>query len=212
RRTSEMLAADENRRRQSFRQYWRPIRRALSPAAANAVVAIAAIAVMAIALNLKAPISIALVVFIVVAGACAGLFLFSLRAGLFVFFSLLVSVVVVKWLWRAGATPDISPTDEAAALAFAAALFGQLALAWREARSPRLNARETAEAAMSGAFRLYAVSALVGVTVFFAMSVGGVWQRGGLAAAEAGMLATVGLVLGPALMTVLSNAVRRELA
>ncbi|MEQ1930529.1 MAG: hypothetical protein ABL957_08345, partial [Parvularculaceae bacterium] len=39
RRTSEMLAADENRRRQSFRQYWRPIRRALSPAAANAVVA-----------------------------------------------------------------------------------------------------------------------------------------------------------------------------
>lgn len=212
RRASEAMAVEENRRRQAFRAWWRPVRRALSPAAANAAVAIAAIAVMAIALNMTAPVSLALVVFIVVAGAFSGIILFSLRAGLFVFFSLLVSVVVVKWLWIGAGLPNLSPTDEAAALALAALLFGQLGLAWREARSPRLNSRETTEAAMANAFRLYAASALVGMAAFFAMGPAGLWATGPLAAAEAGMLLTVGLLLGPALMTALSNAVRRELA
>lgn len=212
RRSSEVLAVEENLRRQSFREYWRPIRRALSPAAANAAVAVAAIAVMAIALNMTAPISIALVLFIVVAGALAGLVLFSLRAGLFVFFSMLVAVVAVKWIWREVGAPEPTMADEAAALAFTAVLYGQLALCWREARSPRLNPRETTEAAMTEAFRLYVVSALVGMTAFFALSAAHVWPLGAIAAAEAGVLLTIGLVLGPALMTALSNAVRRELA
>lgn len=211
-RTSEAVAVEENRRRQSFRAYWRPIRRALSPASANAAVAIAAIAVMAIAFNLTAPVSISLVLFIVVAGAIAGLIFFSLRAGLFVFFSLLVSVVVSKWFWREVGAPEVTASAEAAALALTAALYGQLALSWREARSPRLNARETAEAAMMRAFPIYAVSAVVGMTAFFALGAAGVWPRGATAAAEAGVLLTIGLVLGPALMTALSHAVRRELA
>lgn len=211
-RPSELLAVDENLRRQAFRVFWRPIRAGLSPSSANAAVAIAAIAVIAIAFTLSAPITLALCLFIIVSGALAGLLYVSLRAGLFVFFSLLVTAVATKWVWLAAQAPVQALAGEAAALSLSAVLFGQLALAWREARSPRLNARETAEAAMSGAARLYLANAIVGMAAFFALDVAGVWPSGALAAAQAGVMLIFGLLLAPPLMTALSNAVRRELA
>jgi hypothetical protein len=209
---SEALAAEENWRRQSFRQFWRPIRAALPPSSASAVVAIVAIVIIAIAFYQGAPVTISHVLFMTAAGALASLIFFSLRSGVLVFFLLIAGLVLSKWIWGLASAGGLGRHDEAAVLALVAALFGQLALSWREARNPRLNARETTEAAMSSGARLYITSALSGMASFLAMDVAGVWPMGAEAAAEAGVILTIGLLMAPAVMTTLSSAVRRELA
>jgi hypothetical protein len=211
RHAGEGVAVEENRRRRAFRDFWRPIRGLLPPSAANATVAIAAIAVIAAAFDMRSPFQMSSSAFIIAAAGAAGLIFFSLRAGVFVFFSLLVGAVCVKWLWLAFDAPQPGPEADAAAMALCAALLGQLAVAWRDARSPRLNARETTEAAMSEGARLYLAGAMFGMLAYFAASVAGVWPQGGLAAAQAGATSIIALLLAPALMTALSDAVRREL-
>ncbi len=211
RHSTEALAVKENRRREAFRQFWRPIRRLIPPSTANATVAIAAIAVIAAAFDMRTPFEMSLSGYVIAAAGAAGLIFFSLRAGIFVFFSLFVGAVIAKWIWFAFEAPPLGPAEDAAAVGLCAALLGQLAIAWRDARSPRLNARETAEATMADAARLYVLGALFGIVAYFAASASGLWPGGGLAAAEAGVMSVIGLLLAPALMTALSDAVRREL-
>lgn len=212
RRSSEVFAAEENRRRQSFRAFWKPIRAALAPSAAFAAVAIMGVAVVAAAFGWDGAPSLGHMIFMFAASALAGLIFFSLRVGALVFFMLLTGDYLLQSAWPMLAGSASGPMEDAVALACAAVGFGQLAVAWREARSPRLNARETTEAAMSAAFGPYVLSAVLVFIALYAGGLSGFWEGGATAAGKAGVLLIFGIVAAPPVMTALSSAVRRELA
>lgn len=212
RRASETLAVEENHRRQSFRRFWRPFRRLFPANASLAMIAIAAIAVLAASLNSSAGPPALELVYAGLCAAAAGLIFFSLRAGLFVFFMLIVSSTLAGWLWRAMGAPALSPLDQAAALTLAASLFGGFAATWRDARSPRLNPRETTEAGMMDALGEHFFGAVLAVAAFLAGRAAGAWPGGLAASGFLALTAAIGLLLAPPLMTALSGAVRRELA
>lgn len=212
RRANESLAVEENRRRQSFRRFWRPLRRLFPPNASLAMIAIAAIAVLAASLNSPAGPPAFELLFSGLCAVSAALIFFSLRAGLFVFFMLIVSSSLAGWLWRTMGASALSPLDQAAALALAASLFGGLAATWRDVRSPRLNPRETTEAGMTDGLGEHFFGAILAVAACLAGRAAGVWPGGLAASGFLALTAAIGLVLAPPLMTALSGAVRRELA
>lgn len=212
RQASELMAVDENRRRQAFRRRWRPMRAVFPPNASLAVIAIAAIAVVAAAFNMPGPMPAFHLAFAISGAAAAGFIFFSLRAGLFVFYLLIVSSALGGWLWRTMSAPALSTLDQAAALALAAMLFGSLAATWRDARSPRLNARETTEAAMTDGLGGHLFGVILALAGFYAGKAAGVWPGGLAAGGYLALIAAIGLLLAPALMTALSHMVRRELA
>jgi hypothetical protein len=212
RRPSEAFAAEENRRREAFRRFWRPIRLNLPASSAYATVAIVAIAIVAAAFGADLAPPLAHFIFIFAAGASAGLIFFSLRVGVFVFFMLLSAdyAALIAIVLLAGTQSD--GVVHGGALAYAGFAFGQLAIAWREARSPRLNPRETTEAAMAGSAATYILCGVIAIATFHAAAISGIWPGGAAAAGEAGVLLAFGIVFAPPLMTALSGVVRRELA
>lgn len=212
RRASETLAVEENHRRQSFRRFWRPFRRLFPPNASLAMIAIAAITVLAASLNSPAGPPAFELIYAGLCAASAGLIFFSLRAGLFVFFMLIVSSSLAGWLWRMMGATALSPLDQAAALTLAASLFGGFAATWRDARSPRLNPRETTEAGMLDALGEHFFGVVLAVAAFLAGRAAGAWPGGLAAGGFLALTAAIGLLLAPPLMTALSGAVRRELA
>lgn len=212
RRTNESMAVEENRRRQAFRRLWRPIRGLLPANASLAIVAIAAIAVVAAAFNVSGGPPGFPLAFTALAAVAAGFVFFSLRVGLFVFFMLMVSSSLGGWLWTIAGAAALAPFDAAAAQVLAAVLFGGLATTWRDARSPRLNPRETTEAAMTDGFGEHVFGVVVGLAGFYAGSAAGAWPGGLAAGCYLALMAAIGLLLAPALMTALSRLVRRELA
>lgn len=212
RQESEMMAVEENRRRQAFRRLWRPMRAIFPPNASLALIAIAAIAVVAAAFNMPGPMPAFHLVFAISGAAAAGLVFFSLRAGLFVFYLLIASSALGGWLWGTIKAPALSLLDQAAALALAAALFGSLAATWRDARSPRLNPRETTEAAMTDGLGGHVFGAILTLAGFYAGKAAGVWPGGLAAGGYLALMAAIGILLAPALMTALSHMAPRELA
>lgn len=212
RQENEMAAVEENRRRAAFRRFWRPMRNVFPPNASLAFIAIASIAVIAAAFNMPSRMPTAHLLFCVFGAIGGGVLFFSLRAGVFVFFTLIVSVSLTDWLWGAFGGPALIPADQAPALALAGLLFGELAITWRDARSPRLNARETTEAAMTDGLATNTLGVAIAIVGLCAGAAAGVFDGGLAASAYLAMIATIGLLLTPALMTALSHVVRRELA
>ncbi|HXI87179.1 MAG TPA: hypothetical protein VNH64_06950, partial [Parvularculaceae bacterium] len=211
-RASERVAIDENRRQQAFRRAWRPLRLVLAPSAALAIVAILCVLTVAASFNLKAALTPAELIFLIVVSFAGGILFLSARAGLLLFLALVSGAFLSAWARQASGAAKLPQIDFVAATALAAALYAQLALAWRNARSPRLNARETTEAAMSDGAPAFVFSAFLGVAAFFAADAAGVWPSGARAALTFAALALYGLLIAPAIMTALSHSVRRELA
>lgn len=211
RRSGEVMAIEENGRQQAFRRFWRPARRTLAPSSAIAALAVLGILTIAAAFNLPAPVPFANAVFVAAASISAILMFLSLQTGIFVFVLLFTGLVLSSWAWGIVGGPALSESDVGAALAMTAALYAQLAVAWRDARSPRLNARETTEAAMADGAPAFLVAAAIALTAFWAAKVGGVWPAGESAAILLALLALYGIVVAPAAMTALSHAIGREL-
>ncbi|MBI1364365.1 MAG: hypothetical protein GC153_00210 [Alphaproteobacteria bacterium] len=212
RRASERIAVEENERQQAFRRFWRPLRRALAPSASLAFVAVIAVLTVAAAFNLIATLSPFEMLFLIVASAAGGLLFLSLRTGAFLLFALVSGALLVTWGRQLMGSPLLAPIDFVAAMGFAAALYAQIGVAWRDARSPRLNARETTEAAISDGAPSFVLSAIVGAASFLAADAAGVWPDGGKTAVLVAVLALYGLVIAPPALTALSHSVRRELA
>ena len=212
RQTSETMAVEENRRRTAFRERWRPLRGLFPPNASLAIIAIAAIAVVGAAFNMPAQLPLSHLVFVILAAIGAGLIFFSLRAGVFVFFSLIVSATIGGWLWGTFGGPALSALDQAAALAIAAALFGEFAVTWRDARSPRLNARETTQAAMTDGAGLHVFGVGLALAGLCAGKASSVYANALPTAGMLAVMAALGLLFAPPLMTALSHVVRRELS
>jgi hypothetical protein len=211
RRASETIAVRENRRREAFRRFWRPARQAASASAAMAFVAMLGIAAVAAAFNLRNGIPVYELVYLAAVSFAGGLVFLSAPAGLFLLIILMTGEIISAWAWQATGAAALSPAEHAVIIALVAALYAQFAVAWRNASSPRLNARETTEAAMSEGISSYAVSAAVGLAAFIAASTAGVWPGGSTAALLLALLALFGLVAAPAVMTALTHGARRSL-
>ncbi len=210
RQASEMLAIEENRRQQSFRQLWRPVRRTLAPSFATAMLAVLGISTIAAAFNLTTPISLPNIAVVAAASIAAVMMFLSLQTGVFVFITLFSGIVLATWLWNVIGGPTLTNGDVGIALAMTAALYAQLGVAWRDARSPRLNARETTEAAMSDGLPTFVVSVVIAIAAFWAAQAAGVWSAGGSAALLVALLAVYGIIVGPAAMTALTHVLRRQ--
>lgn len=212
RRASEVIAIRENRRREAFRRFWRPARQAASPSAALAFVATIGVAAVAAAFNLRNGVPAYELAYLAAVSLAGGLLFLSAPAGLFLLVILTTGEIISAWAWEATGAAALSPADRAVILAFAAALYAQLAVAWRNASSPRLNARETTEAAMSDGISSYTASAAIGVAAFVAASIAGAWPGGANAALLLAFLALFGLIAAPAVMTALTHGARRSFA
>lgn len=206
----ERLAVDENRRRQAQRRAWRPLRQALPVRSSYAIAAIAGILLVTIVFEMREPPAVRDGAFIVLAALAAMISFLSLRCGLFVLATLAAAVVIGRWSAEIIGVVRPDPLGEAAATAFAAALFGQLALAWRDARSPRRNARETMEAAMTDGVGRFALGLLVGAGAFCATAAVGAPAQAAVTALYALLLALIGFVLTPPLFVALSGLAGRE--
>ena len=149
-------------------------------------------------------------VLVVAAALAAGIAFVSARTGLFVFIALFVNVVVINWFCELAGTVPLSLLAELCAIAAAGILYGQIALAWRDARSPRRKAHEAAEVAMIDGVYRYLVSAAFSVGAFLVSDVAGLWADGSDAARHLTLLAIFGLVVSAPLMTAISAAFGRE--
>ncbi|MBB5518795.1 hypothetical protein [Amphiplicatus metriothermophilus] len=209
-RGGEQLAVEENRRRQAQRRAWRPLRQALPVRSAYAVAAVAGIVLVAVAFEMRSPPALRDGAFAALAALAAMVSFLSIRCGLFVLATLAAAIVLGRWGADliGFARPD--PLGEAAAAAFAAGLFGQLALAWRDARSPRRNARETMETAMTEAAGRFALALLFGAGAFYAAGATGALGQATSVALYALLLALIGFVLTPPLFVALSGLGGRE--
>lgn len=199
----EGLAVDENMRRQRLRRLWRPLRQALSANVAYAACAIAFVVLLVIAFDLKAPPRAAALIYAPLAGIIAGASLISLRSGLFVVAQLTAATLSTAWIFERVGRP-LDQLGSAVASAILAVSFAMLALAWRDARSPRLNARETMEATLTDGAGRFAVSLAAAAGALYAAAFTGVWPGGVDAAARVLVGGFVGILTGPALMTALS--------
>lgn len=200
----EAIAVVENARRQRLRRLWRPLRRSISTSTAYAVVAVVFILLLILAFDLKAAPAPALLVYAPAAGIVAGLCLISMRGGLFVAVLTTVAVVATSWIFERDGASGLSPQASAVGYGVLAAGFAMLAASWRDARSPRLNARETMEAALTDGVGRFAASLACGAGALYAAAFSGAWPEGVDAAARALVGGLFGLVLAPALMTALA--------
>lgn len=208
--SDEMLAVDDNLRRQRLRRFWRPLRQALTASASYAVVAIAFIIALALAFDLKTPPRTALLLFAPLSGLVAGLCYFSLRGGLIVAALMTAAVAASSWLAERGVFAELSDLGSSVAYGGLATGFALLALSWRDARSPRLNARETMEAALTEGVGRFAVSMATAAGALYAAGFSGAWPEGVDAAARVLVGALIGVVFAPALMTALAALGGRE--
>lgn len=209
-RPTEALAVAENARTQAQRRFWRPLRKILPVRSAMAAVAIVGIVLVVASFELVLAPTWREAAFVGVAAGAAAMAFFSLRAGLFVLAALVAASVLSMWVSAGLDMAPPAPPMNSAALTLAVIVFGQLGLAWRDARSPRLNARETMEMAMTDGMGRFVVGLSAGSAALYATGVSGAAPQGAAAAGYALCLGLVGALLAPPLMTALSGLTGRD--
>lgn len=208
--TSEKIAVVENHRRQNFRKWWRPLRQALPPSSAIAFVAILLIVTIVALFEAYNEYSFAKTSLLIACAIAAGITFVSARTGLFVLLALFSSMILIDWSYELAGVALPGLLAELSAIAVAAALYGQIALAWRDARSPRRKAHEAAEVAMiDGAYR-YLVSAAFAIAALLVGQTSGLWADGVAAGIYLTTLAVFGLLISAPLMTAISAIFGRD--
>lgn len=207
---SEQTAVTENHRRQNVRRWWRPLRQALPPSSALAFVAILMIITVTGLFTAYEPITLVKVALLIACALFAGLTFVSIRTGIYVFTALLSAMVIVRWIYEIAGTPSPSLLAELTGLAVTAALYGQVAIAWRDARNPSRNAREAAERAMIDGAHRYAISAAFVLGALFVSDVSGLWSDGAEAAFYTFAMTLFGFLIAAPLMTAISAVFGRE--
>jgi len=119
-------------------------------------------------------------------------------------------MILIDWSYELAGVALPGLLAELSAIAVAAALYGQIALAWRDARSPRRKAHEAAEVAMiDGAYR-YLVSAAFAIAALLVGQTSGLWADGVAAGIYLTTLAVFGLLISAPLMTAISAIFGRD--
>ncbi|MEO0878690.1 MAG: hypothetical protein AAFY22_03160 [Pseudomonadota bacterium] len=200
----ETIAVGENRRQSFARALWRPIRQLLPPSSALAFVAILAIVLIVALFEAYGATTLIKLALIGLCAVAAGLTFVSVRTGFFVMAALFAAMVLIDAAIGVFGAARPQALAEMAAIAAGAALFGQIALSWRDARDPRRKPHEAAEQAMiDGAYR-YILGAILGVSAFAMAAVSGLWDGGADAAWYLSCLSLVGFILAAPLMTAIS--------
>lgn len=198
---SETVAVGENRRQSFSRRAWRPVRQILPPSSALAFSAILAIVVVVALFEAYYSMTLIKIALIILCAIAAGLTFVSMRTGLFVMLGLFASMVMIDATSSIVGAARPPALAEMAAIAAGAALFGQIALSWRDARNPRRKPHEAAEQAMiDGAYR-YVLGAALGVVAFAMAAVSGLWANGADAAWYLAFLSGIGLLIAAPMMT-----------
>ena len=206
---SENIAVEENLRRQAFRARWRPLRRFFSPSAAYAGIAMLGVLLIVLLFELNADIQYEQLILSGILSVIAALIFVSFRTGLFMVVSLAASGILVEWVWSLLGKIQTSPSENFIVTGISAMLYALLALSWRDARSPWLNARETTEAGLAeGIARYLAASA----ACIFVMSTLILIDVPNATSVMMRLVAhiLIGLLISPFLMTALTEAGRRR--
>lgn len=207
---TEMTAVNENRRRASLRPLLSAIRAVLPPSSAIAAGAVILILAIVAAFETKTPASIGEVALVSAVAVIAALTFVSLRTALMAAVLVAASGRLASWgIDLAGLEP---PTELArvAASALAAALSAQLFIAWRDRRNPRRKTREVVQMALADSLFAYIAASALAISAVAASEVAGLWSEGVDAALYAGLLAAIGLVAGPPLMTAIGALFGRD--
>ncbi len=207
---TEEIAVIENYRRQNFRRWWRPFRQALPQSSAiafTAILLILTVVALFSGFDALAPVKLTL---LAVCSLAAWVTFVSIRTGLFVFLALFASVIMIDWSYAIVGVVSPGLLVELTVIAFAAALFGQIGIAWRDARNPRRNAREATEAAMvDGGYR-YLGSAAFALAAFAVAQTSGLWSDGGAAALYLAAYCVFGFFIAAPLMTSIGAVFGRD--
>ena len=201
---SELVAVDENRRRQWFALSWRPVRRLLPVTTSLAITAIAGvIAVIAIfEAGFAAPIS--LISFFVLIAIAAGLSFVSIRISVMVAGLLAFSALATGYGYAALGLALPSLLERLLALTLCAVALGHLTVSWRNASDQWRNARDIAENALSDGLRRFLFLVGAGVVSLFTAAQTFLWPGGTAAAVYFLSTAFLSLLLALPLMIVMS--------
>ena len=145
-------------------------------------------------------------------GFAAALTLVSFRSGVFTIAAVAAAAIGAELLAGLFGAPPLGIGAAALLFAILGVHFALLALAWRDARSPRFNPRETTEAAATEGVGRFAVCVVASVGTLYAADVTGFWPEADAVALRLIIGSIIGVLLAPALMTALSAAAGRESA
>ncbi len=207
---SEKTAVAENRRRAMLRPFLKMMRGVLPPSSAIAASAIFLILATVAAFEAATPPSVGEVALVSAVAAVAAIAFVSLRTALMT--ALMFAAAGRLAVWAIDLTGAPAPTEAARiiAAAFAAALYAQLFLAWRDRRNPRRKTREVAQLAIADSYFSTIAALIVGAAALAASEAAGLWREGVDAALYAGALGLVGVAAGPALMTAIGALFGRD--
>ncbi|CAK9042049.1 Uncharacterized protein SCF082_LOCUS24236 [Durusdinium trenchii] len=175
---SEMVAVDENRRRQWFSASWRPFRRLLPVTTSLAVAAIAGVvAVIAVfEAGFAAPVS--LIAFFVLIAFAAGISFVSFRTSIMIAGLLGFSALLAGYGYQALGLSLPPLLERLIALTIGAVALGHLTVSWRDAGDQWRNARDVVENALSDGLRRYLFLVGAGAVSLFVSSQTFSWPGG----------------------------------
>ena len=201
---SEMVAVDENRRRQWFKNSWAPVRRLLPVTTSLATMAIAGvISVIAIfEAGFAAPVS--LIIFFVLIAIAAGLSFVSIRISLMVAGLLGFGALITGYGYAIFGLTLPSLLDRMLALTLCAVALGHLTVSWRDASDHWRDARDIAENALSDGLRRFLFLVGTGVVALFTASQTFHWPGGAKAAGYFLSTAFLSVLLVSPVMIVMS--------
>lgn len=203
-RINEQAAADENRRAVWFRKRWRPLRMALPPTTATAVVAIAGIFVVIAVFEAGFSDPVRFCIFIALVWAAAAIAFVSVRTSALIALLLTVGAIIADYAVAVLGVTAPSPGERLAALTLTAAALGAMTVSWRDAGEQWRNARDVVENALGDGLRRFLFTVGAGAASFFVAMNVFAWD-GGVSAIIYFLLASLtALALAPAAMTAMS--------
>lgn len=207
---NEGIALDENRRRAAMRPFLQGVRAIAPPSSSIAVSAIFLIATVAAGFDTASVATVAEIAVIAATFAAALVAFVSVRTALLLVLMLIIATRLAAWAadWIVGAAPGENIRVIAAALA--AVLLSRLALAWRDNRNPRRKAIDVTQRALADALFGYGAASILAVAALASAGAAGLWDAGAQASLFAALVAAIGAVTAPALMTAMSALFGRE--
>ncbi|MCB2112963.1 MAG: hypothetical protein KDD85_05380 [Parvularculaceae bacterium] len=207
---SEKTAVAENRRRAMLRPFLKLARNLLPPSSAIAASAIFLIIAAVAAFEARTTPGAGEIALVSAVAVIAAIAFVSLRTALMTALMFAAAGRIAAWGADLFAAAPPSETARIIAAAFAAIVYAQLFLAWRERRNPRRKTREVVQLALADSYFSAIAALIVGAAAIAASEAAGLWGEGVEAALYAGALGAIGVAAGPALLTAVGALFGRD--
>jgi hypothetical protein len=207
---TEATAVIENHRRAALQPFLSLVRRVLPPSSALAFSTIFLIAAIVASFEAETPASVGEIASVSAVAVFGAIVFVSLRTALLA--TLLFAAVSRLAVWGIDLAGLAAPTETArvVASAVAAALSMQLFLAWRDRRNPRRKTREVVQMVLADSLFAYMAAATLAVAALGASEAAGLWSEGAETALYAALLAIIGLIAAPPMMTAIGAIFGRD--